>query len=187
VGRGTGLGLSTVFGIVGQHLGWIEVSSTVDVGTTFTLYFPSAGHADVSAISMAAEDTTTRGGSETILVVEDEASVREFAASALQVYGYRVLQATNGRTAMEVWQRHLGDVKLLLTDMVMPDDVTGLELACAMQAGDPNLRVIFTSGYTPEMMSEVFEGSRGKRFLHKPYQPRALASAVREALDAEKP
>ena len=182
-GQGTGLGLSTVFGIVGQHQGWIEVSSRVDAGTTFVIYLPVAKRAEPSAILFEPPELSLRGGNETILVVEDEASVRDFAVAALQLRGYRVLQATSGREALEVWARHGKDVQLLLTDVVMPDEVTGPELAATMQAGNPALRVIFTSGYTPEMMAEVFGASKAKRFLHKPYQPRAMLNAVREALD----
>ncbi|HVU35192.1 MAG TPA: response regulator [Opitutaceae bacterium] len=185
-GRGTGLGLSTVFGIVGQHHGWIDVSSRVNAGTRFSLYLPANRRCEPSAILFEPEQKVP-GGNETILVVEDETSVREFAVAALQLHGYRVLQATSGRDAIDVWQRHDQAVHLLLTDMVMPDDVTGPELAAAMLAGNPALRVIFTSGYTPEMMVEVFAASKGKRFLHKPYQPRTLALAVREALDAPQP
>ncbi len=182
--HGTGLGLSTVFGIVGQHDGWIEVASEVGYGTAFTLFFPIVRHVEPSALLFAPAETKVRGGHETILVVEDEAAVREFAVAALQFHGYRVLQATSGRDALEVWQRHTQDIQLLVTDMVMPDNLTGPELAAVMLAGNPAVRVLFTSGYTPEMMAEVFAASKGKRFIHKPYQPRALAQAVREALDA---
>ncbi len=186
-GRGTGLGLSTVFGIVGQHQGWIDVASTVGVGTTFSIYLPVAAQVEPCALQLDGVEMKVPGGTETILVVEDEASVRDFAVSALQLHGYRVLQATSGRHALEVWERHMNDIKLLLTDLVMPDDMTGPELAAAMQAGKPELHVIFTSGYTPETMADVFAASKDKRFIHKPYQPRALAKAVRDALDAPHP
>jgi two-component system cell cycle sensor histidine kinase/response regulator CckA len=182
--RGTGLGLSTVYGIVGQHRGWIEVASELGVGTTFAIYLPAVRHVSPSALLFAPAEVKVRGGNETILVVEDEPAVRECAVAALQLYGYRVRQATNGRDALEVWQRHGQDAQLLLADMVMPDNMTGPELAAAMQAGNPALRVVFTSGYTAEMMGEVFAAGKGKRFVNKPYQARTLAQAVREALDA---
>jgi signal transduction histidine kinase len=183
VGLGTGLGLSTVFGIVGQHHGWIDVTSELGKGTTFSLYLPVAHRVEPSALVGMTSEPVSRG-TEMILVVEDDAAVRDFAVAALQYHGYNVLQATNGQTAVEVWQRHQENIRLLLTDMVMPDDMTGPELASALLAGNPKLKVIFTSGYAPEQMSAVFAASKGKRFLHKPYQPRTLARAVREALDS---
>ncbi len=183
-GRGTGLGLSTAFGIIGQHHGWIDVESRVGAGTSFTIYVPARKRIEPSALIAEPAVTKVPCGTETILVVEDEASVRDFVVAALQFHGYRVLQAATGREALEVWRRHDRKIQLLLTDMVMPDDMTGPELAAAMQAQTPSLRVIFTSGFTPEMMTDLFAASKGKRFIHKPYQPRALALAVREALDA---
>ena len=185
--HGTGLGLSTVFGIVGQHQGWIEVATELGCGTTFAIFLPLARRVEPSAILFAPAETVAPNGRETILVVEDEAGVREFATTALQFHGYRVLQAASGKEALEVWERHARGIQLLLTDMVLPDDMTGPELAARMQEGKSSLRVVFTSGYTPETMADVFAASKGKRFIHKPYQPRALAQVVREALDGPGP
>lgn len=125
------------------------------------------------------------GGRETILVVEDETSVREFTVAVLQPYGYRVLQARSGVDAMEVWGRHSSRIDILLTDMVMPDDMSGPELAAKLQAEKPGLAVIFTSGYSQEMMGQVFGPRKVARFVHKPYHPRVLAQAVREILDGK--
>jgi two-component system cell cycle sensor histidine kinase/response regulator CckA len=125
-----------------------------------------------------------RGGCETILIVEDEAGVREFAAAVLQPSGYRVLQARSGREALEVWSRHRERVDLLLTDMVLPDDLSGHDLATKLIAEKPSLAVVYTSGYFQDTDGRELESADNAAFLHKPYHPRALSSAVRQMLDA---
>lgn len=183
-GKGTGLGLATVFGIVKQHQGWLEVDSTVGSGTRIMLMIPvSTSHKKTEADTPLAE-LPVSGGRETILIVEDEPSVREFAVAVLKPLGYRILQARSGVDALEVWKWHSSRIDLLLTDMVIPDELTGPELAEKLVTAKPNLGVIFTSGYTRETMSNVFAGAKATRFLHKPYSPRQLSTLVREALDA---
>jgi two-component system, cell cycle sensor histidine kinase and response regulator CckA len=182
VGKGTGLGLSTVFGIVKHHDGWIEVDSTPGAGTEFRVYFPAA---TADAKPVPAQETHlggVNGGKETILLVEDEVPVRELAKLVLQEYGYRVLQAGSGVQALEVWKWHADRISLLLTDLVMPDDMSGLELAAKLRAGKPGLKVIYTSGYSAETVRPG-SGLPGAHFLHKPYQPATLATLVRAALD----
>jgi signal transduction histidine kinase/ActR/RegA family two-component response regulator/HAMP domain-containing protein len=182
VGKGTGLGLATVFGIVRQHSGWIEVFSEVGKGTMFTVYFPACDE----ALPVEAKKTVVvpaAGGSETILVAEDEMVLREMACEFLKDSGYRVLEAASGREAIRVWQQHRGEIDLLLTDMKMPEGISGLDIAEHMLAEQPGLRIIFTSGYSDDVVSpEILERCNG-RFLAKPYAYADLVRQVRECLD----
>lgn len=186
-GKGTGLGLATVFGIVQQHAGWIVVDSAVGVVTTFKIYLPEAPIDAATSAAMPNAEPGVAGGQETILLVEDEASVREFAVAVLQRYGYRVLQAVSGVDALETWKWHGARISLLVTDLVMPENMTGYELAQKLQAEKPSLKVICVSGYSGDMMEQVFTPEKGMQFLPKPYQPRQLAKAVRDALDGSQP
>jgi len=183
VGRGTGLGLATVYGIVKQHQGWVEVQSEVGKGTGFKVFLPWNGEAANSSDGQPAE-RAVRGGTETILVVEDEALVRELACSVLMGHGYRILQAESGVHALQVWQTHKERINLLLTDLVMPECLNGRELAQKLRAEQPQLKVLFTSGYSSAVVAEDAVVRSGLNFLPKPYHPRKLAQAVRDCLDA---
>ena len=186
-GKGTGLGLATVFGIVNQHGGWLEVDSQVDVGTTFRVFLPAASPDAILVCPKYEEQgAPITGGHEMILVVEDEASVRDYVVATLQPNGYKVLQARGGSEALAVWKRHRTRVELLITDVVMGDDMSGPELASQLIAENPSLEVLFTSGYSPQAIEDSFKVGRPIRLLHKPYSPRALLAEVREALDARK-
>jgi signal transduction histidine kinase/ActR/RegA family two-component response regulator len=182
-GKGTGLGLSTVFGIIRQHQGWVEVESEIGTGPGFRAFLPAAPDDSPVAPARPDEAALAQPGRETILLVEDELSVREFACTVLQMHGYRVLQAASGVEAMEVWKWHGEKIALLLTDLVLPDDITGPELAERLRARRPSLKVLFCSGYNQETASQFLASHPGFTFLRKPYKPKTLARAVREMLD----
>jgi two-component system cell cycle sensor histidine kinase/response regulator CckA len=183
VGKGTGLGLATVYGIIKQHEGWIEVTSKVGVGTVFKIYFPAVPVAqDASADSSSAAPEQVRGGKETILIVEDEPVLRELIREVLQEYDYHVIEAASGVEALRVWDEFDGKVDLLLTDMVMPEGMNGRELAAQLKKRKPGLKVIYSSGYSPEATGKDF-GHSDTVFLSKPYLPPQLARTVRQCLD----
>jgi two-component system, cell cycle sensor histidine kinase and response regulator CckA len=129
-------------------------------------------------------ETDVNRGSETILLVEDEPPVRNLVRNSLERYGYSVVEAESGASALEVWPQHKDSIDLLLTDMVMPDGMTGKELADRLRAEKPALKVIFTSGYGPDVLGKDLASSDGSNFLQKPYHPRKLAQTVRDCLDA---
>ncbi len=185
VGKGTGLGLSTIQGIVKQHNGWVEVASEVGKGTTFKVYFPVCAPAvpSLPAGGQQGDSHIESGRGETVLVVEDEAEVRSLACAALKKRGYQVLEATDGHKALELWQHHREQVDLLLTDMVMPGGMSGGALARELRSNRPQLKVIYTSGYSPEIMREDSLLVQEVNFLPKPYELRTLLKAVRQCLD----
>ncbi len=182
VGKGTGLGLATVYGIVKQHQGWLEVESQVGVGATFRIFLPANPRSEsVSARTTA--DVKVRGGRETILLVEDDLALRGMAKIVLQRHGYRVLEAGTGVEALSVWEEHQGQIDLLLTDMVMPEGLTGRELTKQLLARKPGLKLIYSSGYSLDSEGTSFRLREAPGFLQKPYHPQKLAKAVRDVLD----
>jgi nitrogen-specific signal transduction histidine kinase/ActR/RegA family two-component response regulator len=181
-GKGTGLGLATVHGIVAQHKGWVEVESGLGEGTRFRVFLPIVAGTAVEAAVDETPEPPARGCG-TILLVEDEAQVRQLVARTLRALGYGVHEAENGQQAMQEWQRHGADVDLLLTDMVMPEGVTGLELAERLMAMKPSLRVIVSSGYSAEIVKAGSSDRAGIHYLPKPYPLRVLAETVRACLD----
>ncbi len=182
-GRGTGLGLSVVYGIVQQHDGMIRVYSEPGQGSTFRLYLPiSAGAGRVAAAPAPVEtDQLPRGVGERILLVEDEDGVRDFAMSALRKYGYQPVAAESAARAHEVLAREEGRFDLLFTDVVLPDQ-NGLDLAAEIRAGRPDLRLLFTSGYMDEKSRWPVIRDRGYPFLQKPYPLERLLRTIHSVL-----
>ena len=184
VGKGTGLGLATVYGIVKQHEGWVEVSSKPECGTTFEVFLPASKEIASPRNEELIPAAPIAGGKETLLIVEDEPVLREMAQLILEECGYNVVMAANGREALEQWERHRDSIDLLFTDMVMPAGVSGVDLANRLLAQHERLKIVFASGYTVDDISTDFLArNNDARFLQKPYTRTALARAVREAID----
>jgi len=183
VGKGTGLGLSTVYGIVKQSNGYIWVYSEPGVGTTFKIYLPCLEAEEIGAPVAPAQETAPLAGNEVVLLVEDEPAVRSIARRVLERQGYTVLEAPDGREALEVAQQYRQSIQLLVTDMMMPG-MSGRDLWAALRAARPELRVLFISGFTDDDMIRRGLLDRGSAFLQKPFTPVELARATRVVLDA---
>ena len=181
-GEGTGLGLSTVYGIVQQSGGAIDVDSEPDQGATFTIYLPCVDAAVVDVPAPAVGDVEGFGN-ETVLLAEDEDVVRSLMSELLQGAGYHVLEARSGRAALEVAEAFADPIHLLLTDVVMPG-MSGGELAEHVTAARPTTRVLFVSGYTRDLIAQQGILEAGVHLLQKPFAPDVLIRKVREVLDA---
>jgi CheY-like chemotaxis protein len=177
-GKGTGLGLASCYGFVRQSGGWIDVDSQPGRGTTFELFFPSLARAHPKAIEPA-PGPDAQCGTETILLVEDQAQLRSVTARALRERGYRILEASNGEEALRVLSRHAEPLDVLVTDVVMPQ-MGGPELAEHVRRRVPGVRVLFTSGYTDPARASFDTMAPGTQFLQKPFTPGILAGKVRE-------
>jgi CheY-like chemotaxis protein len=176
--------LATAYGIVKQHHGWIEVSTAVGVGSAFTLFLPAIE--SPGPLNARGEDSHhSTGGKETILLVEDEATVRLLTRRLLEKFGYTVHEAASGRAALEMCRSLSPAVDLLLTDIIMPEGVTGRDLADQLRATNPQLKVIFTSGYSGDILGHDTEVVRqtNSRFLAKPCSPQLLLETIRQYLD----
>jgi two-component system cell cycle sensor histidine kinase/response regulator CckA len=178
-GKGTGLGLATVYGIAKQHGGWIEVSSQINVGTTFKIFIPAETRDfPTPTLRRRVQDQKS------ILVLEDEPAVLELTSRFLADQGLRVLQATSGIEAMQVWSENPGDIQLLLTDVRIPLGMSGYDVAENLLALNPALKIIFVSGYPGENSSQEKALRRGSLFLSKPCAPEVLGAAVENALQS---
>lgn len=182
--RGTGLGLATVYGIIKQHQGWIQVASKPNEGTTFQIFLPACGEKS-GPLTMAASEQRVIGGTETILVVEDELPLLKLIHHILESYGYKVLECATGKAALENWEQHRKKIDLLFTDMILPDGMAGTELAEILQASKPGLKVIYTSGYDTQKLGNDLALKEGLNFIQKPFHARKLAETVYDCLNSK--
>jgi PAS domain S-box-containing protein len=179
--RGTGLGLSTVYGIVKQSGGHVSVNSELGKGTTFKVYLPRVDDPVQAPATVEVPGSASAEGAETILLVEDEAAVRELAHLILSEQGFSVIEAQSPEDAVRLAGKHGAGIDLLLTDVVMPG-MSGRDLAKQLTARHPNLRVLYMSGYTYNMIAENGNLEEGLSFLQKPFTPQVLLQKVREVL-----
>ena len=180
VGKGTGLGLAMIYGFARQSRGHVAIYSELGQGTTVRLYLPRL-EITVASIPEAAASHAA-GGGESILVVEDDANVRKLVVRQLTDLGYRVLEAANGKAALEIIDSGVA-IDLLFTDVVMPGGMNGRQLAEAAHERRPELKTLFTSGYTADTILRHGTLDAGTRLLSKPYRKRDLAAKIRESLD----
>ncbi|GIW81963.1 MAG: hypothetical protein KatS3mg105_3770 [Gemmatales bacterium] len=181
-GKGTGLGLAVVDGIVRQSGGAIEVYSEVGVGTTFKIYFPATEEKAAGATNEREKPRALPRGTETILLAEDEAKVRAYASLILKQHGYTVLEAASGKKALEFADAYSGKIDLLLTDVVMPE-MSGRELADALKQKHPHLKVLYISGFPADAIVRHGIIEREVSFLSKPFNSQTLLTKIRELLD----
>ena len=189
-GKGNGLGLATVFNIIREHRGWIEIKSKVGEGTTFRIYLPESQksiHAPPAATvqatprTQAKERRTQSGTAGSVLIVEDEPVLREMAVQTLRRANYDVVSAGSGLEAVKCWEERCGNFDVLLTDLSMPEGMTGMQLASQLLDSNPRLKVILTSGYAQELVDSDL-GGRESMYLQKPYPPGLLPETVGKCL-----
>ena len=182
-GEDVGLGLATVLSIIQQHRGWVEAQSVAGQGASFTIFLP-CGDPDPGAVATDDGRAEVLGGTETILIVEDDARVRRVALKALERFGYRVLSASSGVAALSLWNSQAEGIDVLVTDLVRPYGMSGAELAAKLRVFKPDLKIIFTSGYAVDEVDLDVELKAGVTLLLKPYGPEKLAKVVRQSLDS---
>jgi CheY-like chemotaxis protein len=183
VGKGTGLGLSTIFGIVKQNNGFINVNSEPGSGSTFTIYLPRHSGKDNQAPKEGMAMLAPRG-LEIILLVEDDVAILDMAAMILSKQGYTVLKASSATEATRLAKENVGEIKLLITDVIMPE-MNGRELTIKLQSLNPQLKCLYISGYTSDVIAQHGVLDEGVNFIQKPFSLHVLAAKVREVLDIQ--
>ncbi|HSH94354.1 MAG TPA: MASE1 domain-containing protein [Roseimicrobium sp.] len=183
-GKGTGLGLASVFGIIQQHHGWIEVESKFGHGTTFSIHLPPSAGANAAANSMGATGGSQPGQVAAVLVVEEDSILRNLTVTQLERGGYTVFEAASGVEALRIWELHLGQVRVLLTDLILTDGVGGRDLAACLRVTRPDLAVIYTSEHSPSSAGKDLLLREGYNFLAKPYAGAHLIETVAARLDS---
>lgn len=181
-GKGTGMGLATVYGIIEQHDGWIEVNSALGKGTDFRVFLPLKAP-EANAVNGSRSHARVSRGTETILLVEDEDVVRRLGVEILQRYGYQVYEAASGAEALSVWKERSPEIDLLLTDMILPGKISGSELAQRLQSEKNRLKIAYITGYGMDAVKSDCALMEGVNFLPKPYTLDELAHMVRSCLD----
>jgi CheY-like chemotaxis protein len=181
------LGLSTVYGIIKQHGGWVEVESSPGAGSKFHVYLAVTDKSDERTAEppIVFTDDARAKGRETVMVVEDEPVLREFITAVLKGHGYSVLHAGDGLEALKICRDNPGKIDLLLTDMVMPNGINGHELAAQMIELRTAIKVLYISGYSQELMENSSRLNLGVNFLPKPFDVSKLLITVRRCLDCE--
>ena len=182
-GKGTGLGLATVHGIIRQHGGHVCVDTALGRGTTFKVLLPLVTRVPAAEAEAAHVVSSSGGGGEALLVVEDEPAVRRVLRNILERSGYELVIAENGKEALEAFAQHAERIALLLTDVVMPDGLTGADVLEQLRAQNPKLKSILSSGYGVDVLGERFVPQEGVMFLQKPYKAEELLRQIRRLLD----
>jgi two-component system cell cycle sensor histidine kinase/response regulator CckA len=185
LGKGSGLGLASVYGIIKQHKGWVEVESTPGAGTTFILFFPSSDK-QIETKGQPSEPKGVRG-TEAVLIVEDEENLVHILKQSLELFGYEVFVAGKCSEALRMWEKNQHKIKLVLTDVILPGEMSGLELAKHLQLLDPNLKVLITTGYGADLVRKGSDLPDQFTFLPKPFSPTELALALRRSFDSGLP
>jgi CheY-like chemotaxis protein len=182
VGKGTGLGLATAYGVTRQHGGFVQVYSEVGLGSRFCVFLPFSSSSPDAALGQPEDSAPVRGGTETVLIVEDHEGLREIARETLESQGYTVVLATDGEQAVREFQSRRNQIDLVLLDVVLPK-LNGPEAYARICAVKPQVPVIFATGYSPDMALLEKVQQQGLPVLQKPYAPQDLARKVRETLD----
>ncbi len=185
VGKGTGLGLATVTGIVQQHEGWVEVESAVGKGTAFTVYLPARRDLISGGAARAEQPAVIPSGNETLLLVEDDPQLRRLIRLTLEKFGYQVADTGTGAETMKLWEKRAGEIRLALVDLILPEGVNGVDLLEQLRATQPKLPVILMSGYGEQIPDLVSRPIPGVQLLSKPFDPQSLARMVRGCLDGK--
>jgi two-component system, cell cycle sensor histidine kinase and response regulator CckA len=178
LGKGTGLGLATIYGIVARHHGWVDVISEISKGATFRIFLPANETSELNSAQI--EKQAVHCGNETILLVEDDQILRITTAQGLRSLGYRIIEAGNGREAIKKWQDHSLQINVLFSDVVMPEGMTGLDLAKKLRESAPDLKVVLSSGYAE--VSNLKRRAKGMVYLQKPYTIETISKAIRDCL-----